>query len=70
MAERACYRAAQADWAAWESARRPQPCLLAPNRPFQRIVAVKLKQDCRLSRSLGKDQHPGNPEMWVSHETI
>ena len=39
------YRAAQADWAAWESARRPKMCLLAMNRDLQRIVAVKLKQD-------------------------
>src|SRR5476651_388612 len=39
------YRAAQADWAAWEPARRPKRCLLAMNRDLQRIVAVKLKQD-------------------------
>jgi len=69
---RACYRAAQADWAAWESARRPKPCLLAQNRPLQRIVAVKLKQDWSPQQIAGwlKGQHPGNPEMWVSHETI
>ena len=69
---RACYRAAQADWAAWESARRPKPCVLARNRPLQRIVAVKLKQDWSPQQIAGwlKSQHPGNPEMWVSHETI
>jgi hypothetical protein len=39
------YRAAEADQAAWESARRPKPCLLTSNRPLQRMVAVKLKQD-------------------------
>jgi hypothetical protein len=37
--------AAQADYAAWESARRPKLCLLARNRRLQRVVAVKLKQD-------------------------
>ena len=42
---RRCYRAAEADWTAWESARRPKPCLLTRNRQLQRIVAVKLKQD-------------------------
>ena len=66
------YRAAQADWAAWESARRPKMCLLAMNRDLQRIVAVKLKQDWSPQQIAGwlKDQYPGNPEMWVSHETI
>lgn len=69
---RACYRAAQADLAAWESARRPKPCLLAQNRPLQRIVAVKLKEDWSPQQIAGwlKGQHPGKPEMWVSHETI
>ena len=66
------YRAAQADWAAWESARRPKMCLLAMNRDLQRIVAVKLKQDGSPQQIAGwlRDQYPGNPEMWVSHETI
>jgi IS30 family transposase len=66
------YRAAQADWAAWESARRPKMCLLAMNRDLQRIVAVKLKQDWSPQQIAGwlRDQYPGNPEMWVSHETI
>ena len=39
------YRAAHAEYAAWESARRPKRCLLARNRRLQRVVAVKLKQD-------------------------
>jgi transposase, IS30 family len=66
------YRAAQADWAAWESARRPKACVLARNRPLQRIVAGKLKQDWSPQQVAGwlKDQYPGSPEMWVSHETI
>jgi IS30 family transposase len=69
---RGCYRAAQADWAAWESARRPKICLLARNRDLQRIVAVKLKQDWSPQQIAGwvRDQYPQNPELWVSHETI
>lgn len=66
------YRAAQADWVAWESARRPKRCLLACNRQLQRTVASKLKQDWSPQQIAGwlKDQYPGNPEMWVSHETV
>lgn len=66
------YRAAQADRAAWDSARRPKPCLLIKNRPLQRIVTAKLKQDWSPQQIAGwlRDQYPGNPEMWVSHETI
>ena len=66
------YRAASADSAAWESARRPKPCLLSCNRQLQRIVAARLKQDWSPQQIAGwlKDQYPGHPEMWVSHETI
>lgn len=66
------YRAAQADATAWQSARRPKPCLLAKNRRLQRIVALKLKQDWSPQQIAGwlKDRHPESPEMWVSHETI
>jgi IS30 family transposase len=53
-------------------ARRPKPCLLARNRPLQRIVAVKLKQDWAPQQiaSWLKEEYPENPELWVSHETI
>jgi IS30 family transposase len=66
------YRAAQADGAAWESARRPKPCLLARNRALQWIVAGKLKQDWSPQQIAGwlKSEYPEKPEMWVSHETI
>jgi len=69
---RAGYRATEADRAAWQSARRPKPCLLARNRPLQRIVAGKLKQDWSPQQIAGwlREQYPENPEMWVSHETI
>jgi IS30 family transposase len=66
------YRAAEADQEAWESARRPKRCLLARNRPPQRIVAIKLKQDWAPQQIAGwlKAEYPENPEFWVSHETI
>lgn len=66
------YRAAEADLEAWESARRPKRCLLARNRPLQRIVAIKLKQDWAPQQIAGwlKAEYPENPERWVSHETI
>lgn len=66
------YRAAHADWEAWKSARRPKLCVLSHNRPLQRIVAVKLQQDWSPQQIAGwlRDHYPGDPEMWVSHETI
>jgi IS30 family transposase len=69
---RELYRAAEADLAAWESARRPKRCLLARNRQLQRIVAGKLMADWAPQQISGwlKDEYPGNPELWVSHETI
>ena len=69
---RSGYRAAHADWTAWESARRPKLCVLARNRDLQWMVAVKLKQDWSPQQIAGwlREQYPDNPEMWVSHETI
>ena len=66
------YRAAQADSEAWQSARRPKPCLLSLNQQLQQIVAVKLEQDWSPQQIAGwlRDHYPGHPEMWVSHETI
>jgi IS30 family transposase len=69
---RKLYRAAEADLAAWDCARRPKLCLLAKNRALQRIVAVKLKEDWAPQQIAGwlKDEYPEYPELWVSHETI
>lgn len=69
---RSRYRAAQADVAAWDSARRPKPCLLSRNLQLQRIVASKLKDDWAPQQIAGwlKSEYPQNPELWVSHETI
>jgi len=66
------YRATEADRTAWESARRPKLCLLARNQEVQEIVASKLKEDWSPQQIAGwlRDEYPGNPEMWVSHETI
>ena len=57
---------------AWDSARRPKPCVLARRPGLQRIVAGKLKQDWSPQQIAGwlRDQYPESPEMWVSHETI
>jgi len=46
--------------------------LLARNRPLQRMVAVKLKEDWSPQQIAGwlRDQFPEDPEMRVSHETI
>jgi IS30 family transposase len=66
------YRAAHADQMAWDSARRPKPCVLARSPRLQWIVAGKLKQDWSPQQIAGwlRDQYPESPEMWVSHETI
>src|SRR5262245_56382536 len=69
---RAQYRAGQADSQAWESARRPKPCLLATHRQLQAIVAGKLVQDWspqQISGSL-KMEYPNDESLRVSHETI
>ena len=39
----ACYRASQADQAAWARARRPKTCKLVENRALARRVADKLQ---------------------------
>jgi len=69
---RSCYRAAQADSAAWDCARRPKPCLLSKNLALQRLVAGKLKDDWAPQQIAGwlKTEYPDRPEFWVSHETI
>jgi IS30 family transposase len=66
------YRAARADLAAWDAARRPKLCLLAKNLQLQRLVAVKLKEDWAPQQIAGwlRSEYSENPELWVSHETI
>lgn len=66
------YRAAEADWAAWDRARRPKLCRLATNVKLQRIVAKKLSLDWAPEQVAGwlKVKYPDDAEMRVSHETI
>jgi IS30 family transposase len=66
------YRAALADSAAWDRARRPKLCRLATNDKLQRLVAKKLRLDWAPEQIAGwlKVQYPDEAEMRVSHETI
>ena len=69
---RGCYRATKADSEAWDSARRPKPCLLSKSTQLQWLVAGKLKEDWAPQQIAGwlKTEYPENPELCVSHETI
>ena len=67
-----CYRASQADQAAWDRARRPKPCKLVINRALARIVAKKLRRFWSPEQIAGwlKQEHPEDESHQVSHETI
>ncbi len=66
------YRAAHADEAAWEAARRPQSCRLADNPRLRWLVACKLGQQWSPEQIAGwlKLRFPLNQALQVSHETI
>jgi IS30 family transposase len=66
------YRAADADAAAWERARRPKRCRLAHNLRLQWIVAEKLRLDWSPEQISGWLQRtfPTDETLRVSHETI
>lgn len=66
------YRAADADEAAWERAKRPKPCKLVCHKPLARIVAKKLKAQWSPQQIAGwlKRTYPDNENDYVSHETI
>ena len=66
------YRAGHADDRAWRNANRPKPCLLAVNLRLQELVAEKLLQDWSPEQISGwlAVQHPGDPSLRISHETI
>jgi len=69
---RGAYRAVQADKQAWQRALRPKRCALRLNAELRRMVAGKLALDWspeQISAWL-KLQHPDEPGMHVSHETI
>jgi IS30 family transposase len=67
-----CYRASQADEAAWDRAHRPKTCKLAENRALARIVAGKLQMQWSPEQIAGWLQrtYPGDGNYQVSHETI
>lgn len=69
---REAYRAAGADTAAWQRARRPKACRLATNGVLQVEVADKLARYWSPQQIAGwlKQEHPSEVQMQVSHETI
>jgi len=66
------YRAAQADKAAWDAARRPRPCRLLTNPALREAVAGKLSRDWSPEQISGwlKSEYPADADMQVSTETI
>ncbi len=69
---RSVYRANQADGEAWESALRPQRCLLSIRVKLLELVASKLILDWSPEQISGwlKTQYPHDESLRVSHETI
>jgi IS30 family transposase len=67
-----CYRANQADQAAWDRARRPKTCKLAEHRMLAHIVAEKLRRQWSPEQIAGwlKRTYPDDASCQVSHETI
>ncbi len=67
-----CYRANQADQAAWDRGRRPKTCSLAENRSLAHIVAGKLQLLWSPEQIAGwlKRTYPDDETFHVSHETI
>ncbi len=67
-----CYRASQADQAAWDRASRPKTCKLVGNRALAYIVAGKLQLQWSPEQIAGwlKHTYPGDENDQVSHETI
>lgn len=65
-----CYRASQADQAAWDRTLRPKTCKLAENRTLARIVADKLQSQWAPEQIAGwlKHTYPGDENYQVSHE--
>lgn len=66
------YRATRADERAWDTARRPKPCLLQRNLRLRDVVAGKLAEDWspeQIAGWLARRYSPGEA-MYVSHETI
>ena len=66
------YRAAVADQATWDRARRPKRCKLSSNRSLVRVVSTPLKQHGSPQQISGclKRKYPDRDNHQVSHETI
>ena len=69
---RQCYRASQAEKAAWDRACRPKRCKLVANRALAQLVARKLEQLWSPDQIAGwlKRTYPNDENYQVSHETI
>jgi IS30 family transposase len=67
-----CYRASQADQAAWDRACRPKTCKLAERRRLAYLVAEKLRRQWSPEQIAGwlKRTYPDDASGQVSHETI
>ncbi len=67
-----CYRASQADQAAWDRTRRPKTCKLVENRMLAHIVAGKLQLQWSPEQIAGwlKCTYPDEENYQVSHEAI
>ena len=67
-----CYRASQADQAAWDRARRPKRCKLVENPTLACMVADKLRRLWSPEQIAGwlKRTYPDDVSYQVSHETI
>ena len=67
-----CYRATQADQAAWDRALRPKTCKLVENPKLANIVAGKLQCQWAPQQIAGwlKHTYPCDENSQVSHETI
>ncbi len=67
-----CYRATQADQAAWDRAHRPKRCKLVQNPSLAHIVAGKLQRQWAPQQIAGwlKHTYPCDGNYHVSHETI
>ena len=69
---RTCYRASDADSAAWTRALRPKCCKLANDRALAKIVTDKLRAMWSPEQIAGWLEHayPYDESLRVSHETI
>ena len=67
-----CYRASQADQAAWDRARRPKRCKLVLHPVLAQRVAQKLRRHWSPEQIAGwlKRSYPDDTGCQVSHETI